>query len=117
MRRLGVGWLNAASMPASDAEVLWSPAAEDDLLAIVDHVLEEPPVAARAILARLEAAAASLGRMSARGRVVPELRALGIHEYRELLIAPYRLVFRTGDRSVGVFMVIHARRDIEAQLL
>lgn len=51
------------------------------------------------------------------GRVVPELKAIGVTAYRELIEPPCRLLYRTSGKTVGIVGVLDARRDIEELLL
>jgi len=52
-----------------------------------------------------------------RGRIVPELKAYGILSYRELIISPWRVVYRTSEQKVYVLAVIDSRRNIEDILI
>lgn len=52
-----------------------------------------------------------------RCRIVPELRSLGVMEYRELIIAPYRAFFRIEERRVGIIGVLDGRRELEEMLI
>lgn len=51
--------------------------------------------------------------LSNRGRHVPEVSAPDI---RELIIEPYRLIYRVGDDHVWILALIHGRRDLETAL-
>ncbi len=55
-------------------------------------------------------------RFAGRGRIPPELRAIGVHLYREILVKPYRIVYRPGSRTVHVYAVLDGRRDISETL-
>jgi len=52
-----------------------------------------------------------------RGRIVPELKTYGILSYRELIISPWRVVYRTSEQKVYVLAVIDSRRNIEDILI
>jgi hypothetical protein len=47
------------------------------------------------------------------GRIVPEY---GIETVREVILPPYRLVYRIEANGIGVIGVIHAHRDIMRKL-
>jgi toxin ParE1/3/4 len=49
--------------------------------------------------------------------VVPELAGIGLHLYRELLVTPWRIVYRINNDTVYVMMVIDGRRNAEDLLL
>lgn len=98
-------------------KVLWARAARRDLEAIVAYLAQRSPQAALAVLERLEARARSLATLADRGRLVPELDRLRIRHYRELVVPPYRVVYRIRERRVLVLAVVDARRSLEDVLL
>jgi toxin ParE1/3/4 len=89
-----------------------------DLLGIVEPIAEDDPRAALLeTLEKLESGAARLERFPRRGGVVPELLAQGITRHREVVIRPWRLVYRIEERQVHVLAVIDGRRNVEDVLL
>lgn len=98
-------------------EVLWAAAAESDLLGIILSIAEESPCNAKKVLARIRARTAKLTRSPMQGRVVPELLSQGISQYREVVIAPWRVIYRVESRRVLVVSVIDSRRNVEDILL
>ncbi len=97
--------------------VEWAAVAKRDLLAIVEYLVERSPNAAAATLERLEKRAATLNRNPARGRVIPELARIQLRDYRELVIRPYRLLYRIAGRKVVVLGIFDSRRNLEDILL
>lgn len=97
--------------------VYWAAVAERDLLGIIDYIAEERPEAARELLQTIQTLAARLARSPERGRLVPELRAQGVARYRELLSAPWRIIYRVDGRRVYVLAVVDGRRNLEDLLL
>lgn len=102
---------------AAPVRVEWARVAVRDLDAILDYIVTESPTAAERTLDRLRAAASSLASMPRRGRIVPELARLHVEAYRELVVAPYRVVYRVAERRVFVVAVLDGRRDLEHVLL
>lgn len=98
-------------------QVVWANAARDDLLAIIEYIAEGDPKAARVVLDRLQRRAATLGSHSPRGRYVPELREVGVLQYRELQERPWRIVYRVDGATVYVLAVLDGRRDLQTVLL
>jgi len=98
-------------------EVVWSQVALRDLERIVDFIAQDAEVNAAQTLDRLEGAARKLTSSPLRGRVVPELRALALTSLRELVVPPWRLVYRVGARRVLIIGVLDSRRDLELALL
>jgi len=104
------------SLPRSYA-VEFAAAAEADLQAIVAFIAADDPGAAIRVFDRIETRCALLRQIPERGRVVPELAAFGIHTYRELVVSPWRVVYRIGGKTVSVLAVVDGRRNIEDVLL
>ena len=55
--------------------------------------------------------------VEARCRIVPELQQEGVDAYRELVIRPYRVMFRIRGRDVVLLAVVDGRRDLQEVLL
>lgn len=89
-------------------EVVWTFRALQDVETIADYIARDSPGYAASLVARLVHAARSLVETSERGRVVPEL---GDPSIRELIVRPYRLVYRVGEQRIEVLAVIHGRRE------
>ena len=97
--------------------VLWARSARRDLESIVAWLADRSPQAALSTLDRLEARAKSLQTLAGRGRIVPELGRLHIQQYRELVVPPYRIIYRVRGSKVLVLAVLDARRSLEDILL
>ena len=98
-------------------KVVRSEAAVEDLLSIADDLLTMRGVdAALAADERLDVAIESLEELSARGRVVSELRVRGITRYRELVVLPYRIVYAVERSEVRIVAVLDHRWDLDALL-
>jgi plasmid stabilization system protein ParE len=95
------------------AAVRWSLAAESDLRSIVQFITRRSPAYAAATAERILAAAGTLAELPRMGRIVPEY---GIETVREVILPPYRLVYRIEANGIGVIGVIHAHRDIMRKL-
>ena len=97
--------------------VQWTAAAARDLELAVEYISENSPEQALLVLQKIRARASTLAAMPERGRIVPELKLHGISMYRELIIPPWRLIYRMTDRTVYVYAVIDCRRNLEDILL
>ena len=91
--------------------------AERDLQAIVEFITPADPVGALRILEQTESRCAALKQMPERGRVVLELAAFGVHTYRELILAPWRVVYRVSGTTVSILAIVDGRRNLEDILL
>jgi toxin ParE1/3/4 len=97
--------------------VLWAEAAEEDLMRIIRYIAADGPHNAMTMLRHLKAKASSLHTLPERGRIVPELRDQGITQYRELVVSPWRILYRISERGVYVLAVFDSRRNVEDVLL
>ncbi len=94
-------------------EVIWSNIAEKDLIDIVEYISADSPSTALKSFKNIKQKASKLYSFPERGRVVPELRDQGIVQYRELIISPWRVIYRISEKSVYVLSVLDARQNIE----
>lgn len=97
--------------------VRWTELAVQDLERIVEHLQLDSPQAARRVLDQISKRAKSLESMPLRGRLVPELAYFELRTYRELLVRPYRLIYRVEGDEVWVIAVFDGRRDLTDVLL
>ena len=98
-------------------EILWAVVAERDLLGIVDVIAHDDPEAAIGVLHKIKAGTAKVDHSPSRGRIVPELLQHGISRYREIVIKPWRVIYRIEEKSVYIVSVIDGRRHVEDILL
>jgi len=88
-----------------------------DLLDINDYYLMEvDDKVAEKIISGLEIAINNLAELTDRGSVPKELLALGIRQYRQIIIKPYRIIYEPLPDKVIVHAVLDGRRDIQSLL-
>ncbi|NTW70240.1 MAG: type II toxin-antitoxin system RelE/ParE family toxin [Chlorobiaceae bacterium] len=102
---------------SSGYKVLWTDAAERDLGEITAFVARDNLQNALHVLEKIRVKAASLFISPERGRIVPELHSNGIFIYRELIISPWRLLYRISESNVYVMALLDSRRNVEDILL
>jgi len=98
-------------------QVIWSVVAENDLKHIINYIAIDSPGNALQILNKIRRKASTLYTFPERGRIVRELHDHGIQTYRELIIVPWRIIYRISDTTVYVLSVIDSRRNVEDILL
>ena len=98
-------------------QVLWAEVAEKDLVNIIDYIARKRSETALKILHGLKDKVAKLHFSSEQGRIVPELYDQGITKYRELVVPPWRVIFKRQESTVYIMAVIDSRRNIEDILL
>jgi toxin ParE1/3/4 len=98
-------------------EVLLTEGAGQDLEAIHDYISELDCVAnANQVLDDLMGVVQSLSRFPERGSYPKELLGLGIKEYRQTFLKPYRVVYRVTGRHVIIYLIADGRRDLQTVL-
>ena len=97
--------------------VRWTLAASHDLEEIIIYLAQSRPVTARKLYQRIKISCKKLNSSPERCRVVPELQRCSVLRYRELIVSPYRIMFRVDKREVFVVAVYDGRRDLEELLL
>jgi len=104
-------------MPEHHRRFVWAETAVRDLEDIISFTASDSPLNAQRLLGRLQAKARSLETSPLRGRIVPELLRFGMRTWRELVVRPYRLIYRVGSNDVVVLALFDSRRDLEDVLL
>lgn len=97
--------------------VIWASTAERDLARIIEYLAIDSPANALKIMDKFKEKAANLYHSPKRGRIIPELQEYGIYQFRELIIAPWRLIYRAQVDKVYVLAVLDSRQNIEDILL
>lgn len=98
-------------------EIVWARVAENDLKEIIDYIAINSPANALKIFQKIKKKASSLYTVPERCRIVPELKDQGILQYRELIVPPWRIIFRIAEIKVYVLSALDSRRNIEDILL
>lgn len=97
--------------------VMWSEIAEKDLIAVIEYIANDSPSRAYEIFKDIKKKASTLHSFPERGRIVPEFREHGITQYRELIVGPWRIIYRAINQHVYVLSVLDSRRNLEDLLL
>jgi toxin ParE1/3/4 len=90
--------------------VRWTPEAEADAATIVDYFND--PINAEKVIVQFGVKADGLQNFPERGRVVPELRTIGVPHYLEVFHKPWRMVYKIQGREVWIMAVLDGRRDL-----
>ncbi len=90
--------------------VRWTPEAEADAVTVIDYFSD--PINAEKVIVQFGDKATSLQLLPERGRVVPELREIGVLQYLEIFHKPWRMVYKIQGREVWIMAVLDGRRDL-----
>ena len=94
-------------------EVRWTEQAADDLVAIRDYVRRDSPAYAQVVVQRLYFSTDQLQAFPDSGRMVPERQQPNL---RELVRAPYRIVYRRHSALVEILTVFHATQPFPGSI-
>jgi len=98
-------------------KVKWTSNAKEDLLNIVDYIKKDSLSSARKVYEKIKEKAQSINSFPLRGRVVPELQKEGITIYRELIVEPWRIMYKIEKDTVYIMAIFDSRQNIEELLL
>ena len=101
-------------MVSANFRVEWTEDAEGDAFRIVGRFGSR--IEAERIIARFARKAASLTAFPERGRIVPELARIGLMQYHEVLLGPWRMLYEVRNQCVFIVAVLDGRRNL-AELL
>ena len=97
--------------------VVWTKSAKKDLEEIIDYISLDSIEKAFKQLKKIKEKAKKLATFPEQGRIIPELSRQNIFKYRELIISPWRIMYKIEGNIVYVMAVIDGRRNIEDILL
>lgn len=104
-------------MSEAQFEVELTQGAENDLEEIHTYLtVNRSPEDADALLDEFIDVIESLENFPLRGNVPEELDALGIREFRQVLLRQYRLIYRTTSTKVSIMVIADGRRDMQTLL-
>lgn len=91
--------------------IRYLPAAQDDLLSILDFIAQDSPDRATRFVDELDRRIGALSRHPNLGRVPrnPTLRSAG---YRVLVLESYLVFYRVRPNAIEVHRVVHGSRDL-----
>ncbi len=98
-------------------KVHWANIAEADLVGIIEYIAEDSITNAVQAFETLKEKATSLQQLPERGRIVPELKEHGVSLYRELIVKPWRIIYRISGKNIYVLSVVDSRQNVEDILL
>jgi toxin ParE1/3/4 len=104
-------------MPGRRFSVELTQGAEDDLEEIYDYLsIHRSRDEALALLGAFADTMATLEHFPERRSVPHELDALGLREFRQIILAPYRIIYRPLVNQVFIVVIADGRRDMQSLL-
>jgi len=91
--------------------------AEEDIIDIYNYVLiNDSEEKSETLLRKIEETCMSLKKYPNRGHVPPELKRVGVYNYKEIHFKPYRIIYEVTGSIVTVHCVLDGRRSLQALL-
>ncbi len=104
-------------MSNADCRVFWTKTAQHELRAITKYISADNKAVAADTYRKIKQRAELLTQMPDQGRSVPELSSFGVLIYREMIVSPWRIIYKVEGGTVWVLAVFDGRRNIEDILL
>ncbi len=104
-------------MTSKKYTVFWTRLAQDDLIEIIEYISFDSLNIAEKIFEKIKKQTVKLENYPERGRIIPELDFHNISNYRELIITPWRIIYRIEEHKVYILSMIDSRRNFEDIIL
>ncbi|HNX76417.1 MAG TPA: type II toxin-antitoxin system RelE/ParE family toxin [Candidatus Rifleibacterium sp.] len=98
-------------------KINWSEQAALDLERLISYIASENPKTAGQILKRIKTEVSQLDNVPFRGRIVPEFEGQGFLLFRELVVTPWRIMYRVSFENVYILAVFDSRKNVDDVLL
>ena len=96
--------------------ILWTKQAALDLEEIYEYIYLDKPDTAQKILNKIKTSCITLKNNPEKNRIIPDIREIGLLDFRELIVAPYRILYKLTKNEIYIFAVVDGRRDMESFL-
>lgn len=100
-------------MASKKKSVIWSGPAAVELRTIVRYIRKENPNNALTVFGRIKRECSALASFPEVGRIPVEMECQQIVEYRELVVAPWRIIYRIRKNDVEILSVVDSRRNLD----
>ena len=98
-------------------KIKWTLSAQTDLEEIAEYIAEVSKETALEKVGQIQIEVNRLKRFAKQGRIIPELEKIGVLTYRELILHPWRIMYRAEKEIIYIIAVIDGRRNVEDILL
>lgn len=98
-------------------KIQWTQTAKKDLYEIIEYISYDNIEIAKKQYLKIKENSEKLLYFPEQGRIIPELANENINKYREIIISPWRLMYKIEKNIVFVLAVVDGRRNIEDILM
>ena len=100
-----------------NVKVIWTKPALNDLDEIFNYIASESVDIAIKQYERIKETAKDIGAFPKQGRIIPELQNENITKFREIIVNPWRMMYRIEENRILILAIIDGRRNIEEILM
>ena len=98
--------------------IKWTEYANQDLNEIIDYMINNGNILnAKNIFIKIKERCDLLKSNPEQGRIVPEFERLNIRKYKEIIVNPWRIIYKIDKEEIQILVVIDGRRNTEDILL
>ncbi len=98
-------------------ELLWTENAKRDLNEIIEYIAIDSNEIALERLLEIKENTKQLISFPNHGRIIPELKKQNIIKFREVILSPWRIMYKISEHKIYIMAVIDGRRNIEDLLM
>jgi toxin ParE1/3/4 len=93
--------------------LVWTEHSQQDLEEILEYIaFHDSPEKAMSLFEKVTAKADKIVNFTNKGRVVPELKRIGVLTFLEQIQSPFRIVYKEFDGHIAIVGVFDGRRDL-----
>jgi toxin ParE1/3/4 len=101
----------------SNPKVIWTKPALNDLDEIITYIATDSVDITISQYERIKEASKDIGNFPKQSRIIPELQNENLTKFREIIIKPWRMMYRIEDNRILILAIIDGRRNIEEILM
>jgi toxin ParE1/3/4 len=101
----------------NNAKVNWTKPALNDLDEIFNYIASDSLEIAIKQYERIKETAEEIKAFPKQGRIIPELQNENITKFREMIVNPWRMMYRIEENRILILAMIDGRRNIEEILM
>jgi toxin ParE1/3/4 len=97
--------------------IVWTETAIKDLEVIIEYISVDTIDVAIEKYNVIKYATNDLKKYPEKGRIIPKLETNNIRKYREIIVKPWRIMYKREQKIVYIMAIIDRRRNIEDILM
>lgn len=98
-------------------ELIWTKPALDDFDEIISYIAKDSVDVAVKQYERIKDISLEIGKFPKQGRIIPELQNENIIKFREIIVTPWRMMYRIEENRILILAILDGRRNIEEILM